>query len=67
VSEKTVVVMRKKWVIKEVPPNTEIGSDETTYKVVSGPIEIAGYWFSVKAAKRNIRRQYRQHLEREGP
>jgi len=65
VTDRVVVVMGKRWTIREVPPNTEIGSDEATFKVVGGPIEIAGYWFSVKATKRHIKRQYKQHLETE--
>lgn len=61
--QKTVTVMRKKWVIEEVAPNTEIGSDETTFKVVKGPINVSGYWFSIKATKKNIRKAYKAYLD----
>ncbi len=57
-------VMGKTWTIKKLAAGEEIGSSAPTYKVVGGPIPVAGYWYRLRGARRAIRRQYRRHLER---
>ena len=59
-----ITVMGKTWTIKKLAAGEEIGSSAPTFKVVDGPIPIAGYWYRKRGARRGIRRQYRQHLKR---
>ncbi|MBN2335962.1 hypothetical protein JXL21_10430 [Candidatus Bathyarchaeota archaeon] len=59
-----IVVKGKTLTIKKLAAGQEIGSSAPTYKVVDGPIPIAGYWYSERGARRGIRRRYRRHLER---
>jgi len=61
-----IEVMGKIWTIKMLAAGEEIGSSAPTYKVVDGPIHIAGYWYRKRGARRAIRRQYKQHLQRKG-
>jgi hypothetical protein len=59
-----ITVMGKTWKIKKLAAGEEIGSSAPTYKVVGGPIPVAGYWYRLRGARRGIRRQYRLHLKR---
>ncbi len=59
-----ITVMGKTWTIKKLAAGEEIGSSAPTFKVVDGPIPIAGYWYRKHGARRGIRRQYSQHLKR---
>jgi len=61
-----IMVMGKTWTIRKLAAGEEIGSSAPTFKVVGGPIHIAGYWYRKRGARRGIRRQYKQHLERKG-
>lgn len=61
--EGTITVMRKEWTIKTMAPGEEIASETPTFKVIDGPIPIAGYWYTVKGAKNAIRRKWKHHLD----
>jgi len=59
-----IMVMGKKWTIRKLAAGEEIGSSAPTYKVVDGPIPVAGYWYRKRGTRRGIRRQYKRHLKR---
>jgi len=59
-----ITVMGKTWTVKKLAAGEEIGSSAPTFKVVDGPIPVAGYWYRLRGARRGIRRQYGRHLER---
>ena len=59
-----IMVIGKKWTIMKLAAGEEIGSSAPTYKVVDGPIPVAGYWYRKRGARRGIRRQYKRRLKR---
>ena len=61
-----IVIRGKTWTIRKLAAGEEIGSSAPTFKVVGGPIPVAGYWYRKRGARRGIRRQYKQHLKRKG-
>jgi len=66
VDTEEIVIMGKTWTIRKLAAGEEIGSSAPTFKVVGGPIPVAGYWYRKRGARRGIRRQYKQHLKRKG-